>query len=64
MLVLSRDRDQVIRIGEEITVCVMEIRGSHVRLGIIAPDDVRIDREEVYLERKAQGRDKCLRASA
>lgn len=37
MLVLSRKRDQIIRIGDDITVTLVEIRGEKVRLGICAP---------------------------
>ena len=48
MLVLSRRRDEVVLIGDNIRVRVVDIRGDKVRLGFDAPDDVRIDREEVY----------------
>ena len=48
MLVLSRKRNEVIRIGEDITVVVAEIRGDKVRLGIVAPDDIAVHRQEVY----------------
>jgi len=48
MLVLSRQRDESIMIGEDIIVMVVDIRGDKVRLGCIAPTDVPIHREEVY----------------
>ncbi|QDU82636.1 hypothetical protein Pla110_43970 [Polystyrenella longa] len=48
MLVLSRKKDEVIRIGDNITLMVVDIRGDKVRLGISAPKDVTIHREEVY----------------
>lgn len=51
MLVLSRQRDEKIIIGEgadAIVICVVDIRGDKVRLGIEAPSDVPVHRQEVY----------------
>ena len=48
MLVLSRKKDEKIVIGDNITLMVIEIRGDKVRLGIDAPKDVSVHREEVY----------------
>lgn len=49
MLVLSRFRDESIQIGPDITVTLLEIRdGNRCRLGIRAPDEVTIDRSEVF----------------
>jgi carbon storage regulator len=48
MLVLSRQRDESIMIGDNIIITVVDIRGDKVRLGIDAPDDVTVHREEVY----------------
>lgn len=48
MLVLSRKKDEKIIIGEDITLMVIEIRGDKVRLGIDAPREVAVHREEVY----------------
>lgn len=47
MLVLSRKRSERILIGENIVVTVVEIRGEKVRLGVSAPPDIPIHREEV-----------------
>lgn len=47
MLVLSRKVGERITIGDGVVVEVVEVRGRHVRLGIVAPEDVRIWREEV-----------------
>ncbi len=47
MLVLSRDCDSVIRIGEDIKVKVLSIRKQRVKLGVDAPSDVRVWREEI-----------------
>lgn len=49
MLVLSRKANQRITIGKDIVVTVVDIRGDKVRLGIEAPQDVAVHREEVYL---------------
>ena len=48
MLVLSRKKDEKIIIGDNITLMVIEIRGDKVRLGIEAPKDVTVHRQEVY----------------
>ncbi|WP_417392014.1 carbon storage regulator CsrA [Gimesia sp.] len=49
MLVLSRSRNEKILIGDNIEVMVVDVRGDKVRLGIIAPKDVPVHREEVYI---------------
>lgn len=54
MLVLSRQRNQSIRIAQDIIVTVVEIRGSHVRLGIVAPKEIAVHREEVFDEIQAE----------
>lgn len=54
MLVLSRQKDERIIIGENITVMVVEIRGDKVRLGIEAPKDVPVHREEVWEQIKQE----------
>ncbi len=48
MLVLSRQRDETIMIGDEIEITVVDIRGDKVRLGITAPRSVQVHRKEVY----------------
>ena len=48
MLVLSRQRDQSIVIGENIVVTIVDIRGDKVRLGIEAPTEVPVHRREVF----------------
>ena len=48
MLVLSRKKDEKIIIGDNITIMVIEIRGDKVRLGIDAPREVTVHRQEVY----------------
>jgi carbon storage regulator len=48
MLVLSRQRDETIMIGDDIELTVVDIRGDKVRLGIKAPAHVAVHRKEVY----------------
>ncbi|MFO0843036.1 MAG: carbon storage regulator CsrA [Gemmataceae bacterium] len=48
MLVLSRKKNESIIINNDITVTVVEIRGDKVRLGIVAPKEVPVHRQEVY----------------
>jgi len=48
MLVLSRQRDESIIIGDNIVVTLVDIRGDKVRLGIEAPTEIPVHRREVY----------------
>jgi len=48
MLILTRKEDEKILINEDIKISVVEIKGNKVKLGIEAPDEVEILREEVY----------------
>ncbi len=48
MLVLSRQRDESIIIGDNIVVTIVDIRGDKVRLGIEAPGEIPVHRREVY----------------
>ena len=48
MLVISRKRGERICLGDDITITVLEVVGSTVRLGIDAPDDVRVYRHEIW----------------
>lgn len=54
MLVLSRQRDETIMIGDEIEITVVDIRGDKVRLGITAPTRIAVHRKEVYEAIKAE----------
>ena len=44
-------------IGEDVTVTVMEVKGNHVRIGIKAPRDVEVHREEIYERVRAEKAD-------
>ncbi|WP_437186348.1 carbon storage regulator CsrA [Planctomicrobium sp. SH668] len=48
MLVLSRHRDESIMIGDNIVITIVDIRGDKVRLGIQAPTEIPVHRQEVY----------------
>ena len=48
MLILMRKRNEQIRINDDITITVVEIRGDKVRLGVVAPKDVPVHRQEIY----------------
>lgn len=53
MLILTRSKDQKIRIGHDITITVLAMSRGIVKLGIDAPRDVIVDREEIYIARNA-----------
>lgn len=48
MLVLSRQKDESIMIGDDVEVTIVDVRGDKVRLGITAPKEVPVHRKEVY----------------
>ena len=50
MLTLTRKVGESVRIGEDITVVVKEIKGRQIRLGIVAPRHVYVCREELYIK--------------
>lgn len=48
MLVLSRQRDEIIMIGDDVEITIVDIRGDKVRIGITAPAHIPVHRKEVY----------------
>jgi carbon storage regulator len=48
MLVLSRQKDESIIIGDDIEIIIVDVRGDKVRLGITAPKTISVHRKEVY----------------
>ena len=56
MLVLSRQRDETIMIGDDVEVTIVDIRGDKVRLGITAPSAIPVHRKEVYEAIKRENR--------
>jgi carbon storage regulator len=57
MLVLSRQKDESIMIGDGIRITIVDVRGEKVRLGIEAPKDVKVFRSELYEEILSQNRE-------
>jgi carbon storage regulator len=49
MLVLSREKDESIMIGDNVEITIVDVRGNKVRLGINAPREVAVHRKEIYL---------------
>jgi carbon storage regulator len=63
MLILTRRAGEALRIGDDIEVTVMAVNGSQVRIGINAPRDIAVDREEIA-ERKRRDREAMARVGA
>lgn len=59
MLVLSRKLEETIVIDGHIRITVLQVKGDRVRIGIAAPPDVRIDRQEVHARRIDEPLDLC-----
>ena len=49
MLVLSRQKDESIMIGDEVEITIVDVRGDKVRLGINCPRSITVHRKEIYL---------------
>lgn len=54
MLVISREKNERVMIGNDVIVTIVEIRYGRVRLGIEAPDGVIVDREEIRKRRELE----------
>ena len=57
MLILSRRKGEAIRIDKNIHLTILDVQGKQVRIGITAPDDVDVHREEIFQRIKRQEQD-------
>ncbi len=55
MLILTRRVGETVMIGNEVTVTVLGVKGNQVRIGVSAPKDVAVHREEIYDRIKREG---------
>jgi len=63
MLILTRRVGETLMIGNDVTVTVLGVKGNQVRIGVNAPKDVAVHREEIF-ERIKREEDQCSRADA
>lgn len=56
MLILTRRIGETLMIGDEVTIKVLGVKGNQVRLGVNAPKDVAVHREEIYEKIKEENR--------
>ena len=54
MLILTRQVDETLMIGSDVTITVLGIKGNQVRIGINAPKDIAVHREEIYERIKSE----------
>lgn len=60
MLILTRRVDENLMIGDDIQVTVLGVKGNQVRIGVEAPKEVPVHREEIYMRIKREQRDRNL----
>lgn len=54
MLVLSRQKDESIMVGDDVEITIVDVRGDKVRLGITAPREIPVHRKEVWIAIKKE----------
>lgn len=57
MLILTRKHNESIMVGDDIEIVVLEIKGEQIKLGVKAPDNIRVYRGEVYKEIQIENRE-------
>jgi carbon storage regulator len=57
MLILTRRVGEIVMIGEEVSVTILGVKGNQVRVGVNAPKNVAVHREEIFERIKAEGGD-------
>ncbi len=63
MLVLSRQKDESIMIGDDVEITIVDVRGDKVRLGINAPKSIAVHRKEVYEAIQREKKEKAAESS-
>lgn len=63
MLVLSRHRGETIRINDDIIITLVDIRGDRARIGVDAPAHIRVDRQEVWEQRRYNAHERKIPAT-
>ena len=56
MLILSRGVDETLMVGDEVTVTILGVKGNQVRIGVNAPKEIAVHREEIYKRIQAEKR--------
>jgi carbon storage regulator len=56
MLILTRKTNETLMVGDEVTVTVLGVKGNQVRIGVNAPREVAVHREEIYERIKSEER--------
>ncbi len=64
MLILTRRVGETLMIGDEVTVTVLGVKGNQVRIGVNAPKDVAVHREEIYDRIRKEGTEEAGRGGA
>lgn len=64
MLVLSRQKDESIMVGDDVEITIVDVRGDKVRLGITAPRSIAVHRKEVYEAIQREKEEEAIKSKA